>query len=178
MPVYLKGRPLFNTSDMMETDDDSKADTLSRLWSKSLLVMMCVTSVSFRPWAMAVGPSVAYRVTTVKFKHSWVISWSGSLWVQECLNTHVKHSGTHVGNCTWSRLVLPRSTLLLSHRRWQFYTEAFGQEPQDRCQKTLLHCRFPRMTASCSSPELPTHEMQRYVQWSEVSPHRAPHIMN
>lgn len=41
--------------------------TLRRLCSRSLLVMMWVTSVSFKPWAMAEGPSVAYRVTTVRF---------------------------------------------------------------------------------------------------------------
>lgn len=43
-------------ADMLQTDE---AGTLRRLWRRSLLVMMCVTSVSFRPWAMAVGPRVA-----------------------------------------------------------------------------------------------------------------------
>lgn len=57
---------LFGTIDMMETDDDSKAGTLRRFWSRSLLVMMCVTSVSFNPCEIAVGPRVAYSVTTVK----------------------------------------------------------------------------------------------------------------
>lgn len=53
---------------MAETRDDSKAATLRRLWSSSLLVMMCVISVSFRPCAMAVGPRVEYRVTTVNIQ--------------------------------------------------------------------------------------------------------------
>lgn len=31
-------------------------------------MIMCVTSVSFRPWAIAVGPRVEYRVTTFRIK--------------------------------------------------------------------------------------------------------------
>lgn len=42
---------------------------MRRLCSRSLLVMMCVTSVSFSPCAMATGPRVAYKVTTVKFNY-------------------------------------------------------------------------------------------------------------
>lgn len=42
--------------------------TFRRLWSRSLLVITCVTSASFRPWVMAVVPRVAYRVTTVQLK--------------------------------------------------------------------------------------------------------------
>lgn len=52
----------------MQTDSGGYTGTFRRLWRRSLLVMICVTSVSFRPWAMAVGPRVEYSVTTVKFK--------------------------------------------------------------------------------------------------------------
>lgn len=80
--TLLSSHNVAHKTDMMQTDNETAASTLRRFWSRSLLVMMCVTSVSFRPWAMAMGPSVAYSVTTAKFKTTLVQK------VSHCMQTH------------------------------------------------------------------------------------------
>lgn len=105
------------------------------------------------------------------------VNSSAFLWVSMIVWIHICLSVTHVGNCTWSRLVLPRSTLLWSHRRWRCYTEASGRGLPDHCRNTLLPGRLPHTKASYSSLELPKHNMQRNMQYSGLFPHTTPKNM-
>lgn len=69
--------------------------TLRRLCSRSLLVMMWVISVSFKPWAMAAPPRVEYNVTTVRMTQTGVRD-SLCVFVYSVLLSNIN---THMGSC-------------------------------------------------------------------------------